>query len=82
MLDMPGGVRANDPNTVELPQPSQGSAARSFGSGRVADLLRVLHIPYAALNPGAAAVVDVRVLPRYGADMQVALTKEANPDRG
>ncbi len=77
MLDMPGGVRANDPNTVERPQSSQGPA-RSFGSGRVADLLRVLHIHYAALNPGAAAVVDVRVLPRYGADMQAARI----PDRG
>ncbi len=81
MLDMPGGVRANDPNTVERPQPLQGPA-RSFGSGRVADLLRVLHIPYAALNPGAAAVVDVRVLRGYGADMQAAQTKEAKPDRG
>jgi len=81
MLDMPGCARANDPNAVERPQPSQGSA-RSFGGDRVADVLRALNIPYAALNPGAAAVVDVRVLPSCGADMQAARTKEAKPDRG
>lgn len=81
MLDMPGGAHANDPNAVECPQPSQGPA-RSFGSGRVADVLRTLDISYAALNLGAAAVVDVRVLPDCGADVQAVLTKEAKPDRG
>ncbi len=53
MLDVPGGDRANDPDAVERPQPSS-APARTFGSDRVADVLRALDIPWVALNPGAS----------------------------
>jgi hypothetical protein len=67
MLDMPGAVRANDPEAVKRPQPSQGPA-HGFGGDRVAGVLRTLDIPH--------------VVPSPGTDMQGAPTKEAKPDGG
>lgn len=53
MLDAPGGVRVNDPDTVERPV-LLGAPTRAFGSDQVADVLRALEIPFVALNSGAS----------------------------
>ena len=53
VLDAPGGVRVNDPDTVERPV-LLDAPTRTFGSDRVADVLRALDIPFVALNPGAS----------------------------
>jgi thiamine pyrophosphate-dependent acetolactate synthase large subunit-like protein len=51
--DIPHGGGANDPRAVERPEPGSATT-RTFGSDRVADVLRALDIPYIALNPGAS----------------------------
>ncbi len=53
MLDAPGSARVNDPDAIERPVLID-APGRTYGSDRVADVLRALDIPYVALNPGAS----------------------------
>ena len=46
------GMQRNEPQGIERPLPSEGGTL--WGSDVVAEMLRVLDIPYVALNPGAS----------------------------
>ena len=48
-----GTERSSGPGAVERPTRAD-TAGRTYGSDRIADVLRALGIPYVALNPGAS----------------------------
>ena len=68
---------------IDLAGMARAQGCTGFGPVHDLEQLRaVLPQAIAAVQGGAAVVVDVRVLGGYGADMTSALTRETKPDRG